>query len=411
MAVRALWAPPRPTVFFMHLPKTAGMALRQFLENQYRVDEISPAHDWPQMLALDPARIADYRLFQGHFSCGLLDLLPADVQSVVFLREPVARTISHLKHLRRDPNFHPAHHLAAGRSLDELVRDDRVMGLCCNVQSALLSNYIPGSAIMAGLRCDQAAGRAPDADVFAAEPDLATALATLERFAFVGFVETLQDDILRLALELGLHPPQPLPKRNFDPEGVADIAGLDPETLAILRDRNTTDIALFEAAWQRFAARPLVTAGQVGTSLIEGGIYQPIVAPTQLAMTGPIPGSNWYSCESPETGGYRWTGPLRQTTLELPLAAGRDAELAAVVMIADLGELGIRVGRTALPVACHSSDGNMHRIAFRIPAALVRERGLTAIRLQTKKVFQPSQADLRPLSFLVRALTVSPVGA
>ena len=32
----SVWSPPRPRLFFMHLPKTAGMALRLFLGNQYR---------------------------------------------------------------------------------------------------------------------------------------------------------------------------------------------------------------------------------------------------------------------------------------------------------------------------------------------------------------------------------------
>ena len=36
MNARAVWAPPRPGLFFMHLPKTAGMALRLFLGNQSR---------------------------------------------------------------------------------------------------------------------------------------------------------------------------------------------------------------------------------------------------------------------------------------------------------------------------------------------------------------------------------------
>ena len=40
MNARAVWAPPRPRLFFMHLPKTAGMALRLFLGNQYPLERI-----------------------------------------------------------------------------------------------------------------------------------------------------------------------------------------------------------------------------------------------------------------------------------------------------------------------------------------------------------------------------------
>src|SRR5438477_7867847 len=215
-----VWSPPRPRLFFMHLPKTAGMALRLFLGNQYPVDRIMPANDWRELLSVEIADLDRYSLFQGHFSCGLMDLLPPDIAPIVFLREPVARTVSHLKHMRRDPSFSPmGYRLAAGRSLDELVRDEYVMKLCCDVQSSLLCNYISGQSILAGLRRDQMAGLEPNPDAFPVPPDLAVAQESLERFRFVGLVEDFQEDVLRLSLELGLHPPQPLPKRNFDPEG------------------------------------------------------------------------------------------------------------------------------------------------------------------------------------------------
>src|SRR6266699_5286890 len=152
MSDQAVWAPPRPRIFYLHIPKTAGMALRRFLSNQYPVAQIMRATDWPAFLEMDRTEIGQYRLFQGHFTCGIFDLLPKDVRPIVFLREPVARTISHLKHLRRDPNFHPAHKLAAGRTLDDLVRDDRIMQLCCDSQCALLSYDVPGEAILGDLR-------------------------------------------------------------------------------------------------------------------------------------------------------------------------------------------------------------------------------------------------------------------
>ena len=57
MNARAFWAPPRPRLFFMHLPKTAGMALRLFLGNQYPVDQIMPANDGRELLSVDLAAL------------------------------------------------------------------------------------------------------------------------------------------------------------------------------------------------------------------------------------------------------------------------------------------------------------------------------------------------------------------
>jgi len=339
-----------------------------------------------------------------------MDLLPADVMPIVFLREPVARTISHLKHLRRDPEFSPAaYKLAAGRSLDELVHDEYIMKLCCNVQSSLLCNDIPPETILGGLRDDEMAGRSPNPDAFAAAPDLAKAEESLERFRFVGLVEDLQEDILRLAMELGLHPPHPLPKRNFDPEGATDPNALAPETVAIIRERNAVDVALYERVKERLSTRPPVTRGDIGWNLLAYGVYQPIDEPVEFALTGPIPGSNWYACEEAESGGHRWTGPLTETTLELPLAPGLDFEISVHLRIAELADLTVQIGDTELPIRAEAPEGRMHQIAFWVPAELVERNDLTTLRFTTREVFQASATDIRLLSFLVRGLSVSRV--
>lgn len=406
----SVWSPPRPRLFFMHLPKTAGMALRLFLGNQYPVDRIMPANDWRELLSVEIADLGRYDLFQGHFSCGLMDLLSADVEPVVFLREPIARTISHLKHMRRDPSFSQmGYRLAAGRGLDELVHDEVIMKLCCDVQSSLLCNYISGQSILAGLRRDQMAGVELNPDSFHAPPDLAGAEESLERFRFIGLVEDFQEDVLRLSFELGLHPPLPLPKRNFDPEGESAAGALSVDTLAIIRERNPVDVALYEAVKKRVSKRPRVGRDEIGRSLVARGIYEPVAEPVAFAMTGPIPGSNWYACEAADSGGHRWTGPLAQTTLELPLASGFDFEIAMHVMIDELADLTVHIGDAELPLRRDSTEGRMHRIAFRVPAEHVVGDGLTPLRFGTREVFQPSADDLRLLSFLVRSLAVTRV--
>jgi hypothetical protein len=363
-----------------------------------------PANDWRALLEIDISKIAKYYLFQGHFSCGIFDLLPKDVRSIVFLREPVARTISHLRHLRRDPNFHPAHSLAAGRSLDELVRDDRIMDLCCNIQTSQLSNDIPGEIILGSLRSEQENGLIPDLDAYVLPPDLAKAQRTLERFDVVGFVESLQEDILLLSLALGLHPPAMLPKSNDDPDGI-DIAGLQPDTLAILRERNALDIALYDAARRR----PRLSRGGVGTALRERGVYAPISQPTEFPMSGPIPGANWHECEEEDGRFYRWTGPLHETLLDLPLAHGFDFEVSLAVMIANLDDLSVEAGGIELPLRCDWSEGAEHRVSFWVGAQAVDAGGLTTLCFRTRTVFRASDSDVRMVSFLVARLSVSMV--
>lgn len=391
----------------MHIPKTAGMALRLFLGNQFPVAERMPANDWIEFLQVDVGFIDNYRLFYGHFGCGIFDLLPPDVRSLVFLREPVARTISHLKHLRRDPSFHPAHKLAAGRSLDELVRDERVISLCCNVQTAQLCNDIPASTILDGLRLQQSRGRPLTTDGYVRDPDLVKARESLARFHFVGLVETIEQDLLQMSIAFGLHPPRSLPRTNADPEGADDPAALHPETLAILRQRNALDIALYEA----LLCGPRINRGTAAAALMDHGVYAPISRPTEIPMSGPIPGSNWYVCDNSGGASKRWTGPSTETTLDLPLAAGHRFEFTLSIGLSDLDNLSVEAGGVDLPLVRRRSEGRSHRISFWVPAAAVTAGGLTTISFRTNETSRGLEADLRQLSFLVTQLAISRVVA
>src|ERR1043166_7286948 len=121
------------------------------------------------------------------------------------------------------------------------------MKLCCDVQSSLLCNYISGQSILAGLRRDQMAGLEPNPDAFPVPPDLVAAQESLERFCFVALVKCFEKGVRGLPHEGGLPPPQPLPKRNFDPESGGGLDTIASETLATIRERNPVDVALYEA--------------------------------------------------------------------------------------------------------------------------------------------------------------------
>ena len=69
----------------------------------------------------------------------------------------------------------------------------------------------------------------------------------------------------------------------------------------------------------------------------------------------------------------------------------------------------VHIGDTELPLRRDSTEGRMHRIAFRVPAEHVVGDGLMPLRFETREVFQPSADDLRLLSFLVRSLAVTRV--
>jgi hypothetical protein len=126
-------------------------------------------------------------------------------------------------------------------------------------------------------------------------------------------------------------------------------------------------------------------------------------------MSGPIPGSNWYDGEVLEGEIYRWTGPLNETLLDLPLAPEFRFEVSLSVAIPRLDDLGVHAGGVELPLYCSSSEEGTHRVSFWVPAEAVHAGGLTSLRFRTKQVFTAPGPDLRVLSFMVTELSISKV--
>jgi hypothetical protein len=113
--------------------KTAGTSFVRQLQQEFPAEAVYPcrAIDWigprdfdayvkiPRLLALPSERRAGISVYTGHFPYYVVDAIDPTLTTLTLLREPVARTISVLKHFKRDePRF-------ADSTLDEIY-DDRM---------------------------------------------------------------------------------------------------------------------------------------------------------------------------------------------------------------------------------------------------------------------------------------------
>lgn len=103
--------------FFVHLQKTAGTTLFRRLKQQFGADAVYPTPqyqgDVDSVIGVDllAERFAKHRdeirVVTGHFPLCTEELLDADFVPFTLLREPVARTLSFLRHQRQvAPEFH-----------------------------------------------------------------------------------------------------------------------------------------------------------------------------------------------------------------------------------------------------------------------------------------------------------------
>lgn len=391
----------RAPLLFMHIPKTAGMSMRQYLDNQYQADEICPAQRWQDLLDLE-RDVASYRLVRGHFRHNLRQLVAPDARVLVVLREPLRRTVSALRHLSRDPNFHQTYEMARHLTLGEMIRHPEIMALQRDVQARFLCASRKAPDVTAYL--EGARSRNLDADAGDRENPPAFQLAAdrLETIDFVGFTEDLGTLVSTMAGEMNFHPPVHFPVINENPERVDPLLGLSEQELDIVRKHNTIDLQLYDFARKLLNGRSFDRSIR---QLVRNGVYR--VAPGSFAieMSDIIPGSGWYPAESAGQTSWRWTGPGRCFTLEVPLR--EDVSYRFDMTFSDprpSGPGNLTVEVNDYPMACELwSEGSLYRCVFVIDQGLLfKSGGFCRIQIDTGETSQLSPTDIRLLGISVR---------
>ena len=153
--------------FFLHVMKTAGTTFVRQLQQQFPTESIYPCptidwvteHDYeayiniPRLLALTPERRAEIRVYTGHFPFMVCDLVAPGITTLSVLREPLARTVSVLKHFKRvEPRFREC-------TLEAIYDDRQIFRFFVENHQAKVFSLVPEDnepAINCGLTMDDA---------------------------------------------------------------------------------------------------------------------------------------------------------------------------------------------------------------------------------------------------------------
>ncbi|HEY4041617.1 MAG TPA: hypothetical protein VGM32_07200 [Rhodopila sp.] len=386
----------------MHIPKTAGMSMRLYLSEQYHVGDICPFLNWHDLLGRE-REVGSFRLVQGHFRYNLRPLLADDARVLVLLREPLRRTVSALQHLQRDPGFHLDHKLAHSLSLSEMIRHRELMRAQHNVQARYLCASLPADRVSAYLR--EALPQDPHADAADREapPTLELARHRLDAIDFVGLTEDLGAVVSSMAQSMNYHPPLYFPFINENPARLNGLRGVSEEDLGILREYNIVDLQIYEYAKRLIERRVFEHYMQ---RLIGGGVYAVPSGSFEIPMSGVMPGSGWYEPENRNGVCWRWTGPGRHFTIEVPLRD--DTSYRLIVSFAGdnppgPGLIGAEVND--VPVALEPVQGDDRSLSLVIPVGLLAPNlGFCRIRLQGPEPVQVSASDVRALGVAVRQI-------
>ncbi len=327
---------PDDTLYFCHIPKTAGMTFRTILEDYFACEEICPATLSNQIADYTPEQLREYRLFRGHLGFVNLPGLLAgkNLIKVTVLREPVSRVISHYEYTRRTPDD-PHYESVSQMSLEEFATGEGPGRVGKNVQVyhiARLLQYDIGS--------------------LAPEEVLALAQKSLYLCAYAGILERFQESLFLLSYIFGWKPIVNSRRENVAPSKTP-LSEIPPETLARIREAMRLDRALYddgcEIFQQRFDQMQQDLVQRYGDRLsldalppgqvLEFATLQQLLEwhsqdryraqnppPSDVAIYNfcePLRGLGWQRRDCAQTrddAAHRWTGPVTTSTVDLPLA-------------------------------------------------------------------------------------------
>ena len=63
---------PKPNIAFLHIPKTAGQSIHQWISNNYTNEQICPARTNEHLFQLPPVELRKYNFFSGHLDWNIL---------------------------------------------------------------------------------------------------------------------------------------------------------------------------------------------------------------------------------------------------------------------------------------------------------------------------------------------------
>lgn len=252
-ARRAEAAPP-PPVLFIHVMKTGGTTITRNLRETYELDQIYPYSaldlryadgeldinhhlSLPYLLSLPPERRRTIRVYIGHFPYVVRELLGFDVRAATILRDPVERTISFLRQIKRKQPWEEeaeGRRPLAARTIEEIYENPFVF-------DPLIHNHQTKIFSMTPADDPQTYMDVIDVD----HTRLELAKANLAEVDVLGVIERFDDFLDEVEASFGWTIVRGA-RKNATPE--TDLAPIAPSLRRRIAEDNAIDMELYEHA-------------------------------------------------------------------------------------------------------------------------------------------------------------------
>jgi hypothetical protein len=377
-------------LFFLHIPKCAGLTLMGILDSRYTRDEVCPVHRYfPDLKAQVPKdKLATYKFIRGHFPYDLVNLLPRMPRLITFLRHPVPRILSALEMINRMverglPPYRITDISFKDVTLDEFLRRKDLIELMTNRSTAYLSGDFK-------------------------QPDLELAKERLATFDFIGITESFNESLELLAYIFDFPP-----LSNYRTKNVSSVREdrdqIPQDKLDQIAELNWLDVELYEYGLTLYQEKCDRWREEVETgdpiSIIKPE-DKPRVVCFDFRRVDPCTG--WYIAENHKIlGTTRWSGPDTTSTLRISVSTAHDLMIRfrAVNSISTevLESLRLKVNQVVIPLK-RSSDGGGMKYVFegRIPQEVLESnQAHTRIDFEVSNTISPDPDDPEKASRLL----------
>lgn len=248
---------PTRKIYFLHIQKTAGTSITRWMEQVF-LPEIRAAP--PRSPSLSYFHQAQARgllgdsVYFGHYGSYPLVHAPDGFYCFTVLRDPVARTLSQIRHTARkqEGRMHPV--LLRHKSLLDFLHDPEAVAVLENVQTkSLLSDLMAPALGHYGPELATIGSYFSVASLNWSEPTIkGHLLARLNGpISQVIFAEALERGMRKVCADLKLTGTPPVGRDNVSANAMDGLE--DPAVLDRVREMNRLDLMLYELARQRFA--------------------------------------------------------------------------------------------------------------------------------------------------------------
>lgn len=435
-------------LYFLHIPKTAGLNTANILDNHFDCDAILRSKRWDQLLLDMPKNFSKFRLVRGHFGYDFFKILPKKPIYITFLRNPDDIIISQYKHLQRDPHFRKRHNISEEESMSDLilrpvihnqenpqcrwlVAEFDVLSKTKGWDEEKLANFVPEDQPEFNM------SNISEGELFEIAKD------RLVDFAFFGLVEKYEESLFLLHYTLGWKPIRNVARLNVAPNKNKTIS---TEASNVLEDRTRADVKLYQFAKQLFESRysqmvedlkgkyyvpsyENMAANDVVYNMLEKHYNDHFrdlhteVSAIDCDFSKRMDGYGWYEREflSDKKTIFRWTGPETKSVINFPLKTENDLKIKFHVrksMNPDiLISLQLKVNETHIELKKSSSFIRRLGTTFEgiIPkAALSDKPNFTRLtfevnRTVSPKSTNPDSTDDRKMGLAFDWIKISPV--